>query len=61
MVAEDPVTGTRFGDGELLDQIAMLFLAGHETSAAALGWTLYLIANDPAIQDRMVDEVRDLV
>ncbi len=49
----DPVTGTRFDKGELLDQVAMLFLAGHETSAAALGWSLYLIANRPDVQIRM--------
>jgi cytochrome P450 len=49
----DPVTGTRFDEKELLDQVAMLFLAGHETSAAALGWSLYLIANRPDVQARM--------
>ena len=51
--APDPVTGTRFNETELLDQVAMLFLAGHETSAAALGWALYLIANRPDVQTRM--------
>ncbi len=51
--APDPVTGTRFDEKELLDQVAMLFLAGHETSAAALGWALYLIANRPDVQERM--------
>jgi cytochrome P450 len=55
--APDPVTGTRFDTRELLDQVAMLFLAGHETSAAALGWALYLIANRPDIQTRMRAEV----
>ena len=34
----------------------MLFLAGHETSAAALGWALYLIANRPDVQARMREE-----
>ena len=53
----DPVTGTRFDETELLDQVAMLFLAGHETSAAALGWSLYLIANRPDVQARMRAEV----
>ena len=53
IAAPDPVTGTRFDAGELLDQVAMLFLAGHETSAAALGWALYLIANRPDAQARM--------
>jgi cytochrome P450 len=52
----DPVTNTRFDAKELLDQVAMLFLAGHETSAAALGWSLYLIANRPDVQTRMREE-----
>ena len=53
----DPVTGTRFDEGELLDQIAMLFLAGHETSASGLAWTLYLMAECPHVQDQMHAEV----
>jgi cytochrome P450 len=57
IAAPDPVTGTRFDATELLDQVAMLFLAGHETSAAALGWSLYLIANRPDVQARMRAEV----
>ena len=52
----DPETGTGFDDGELLDQIAMLFLAGHETSATAMAWSLYLLANCPHVQDRAHEE-----
>lgn len=48
----DPVTGTGFDGEELLDQIAMLFLAGHETSASALAWSLYLLAEAPEVQAR---------
>ncbi len=57
LVTVDPVTGTRFDDKELLDQIAMLFLAGHETSATAMAWSLYLLANCPHIQERAHEEV----
>ena len=53
VAAVDPVTGERLGERELLDQITMLFLAGHETSASALSWTLYLLANDPGLQARL--------
>ena len=52
----DPETGTKFDDQELLDQISMLFLAGHETSAAGLSWTFYLLANSPEIQERAHQE-----
>jgi cytochrome P450 len=51
--ARDPVTGEPFDFEELVNQVAMLFLAGHETSASALTWACYLIANAPDIQERM--------
>jgi cytochrome P450 len=55
--ARDPNTGEPFGFDELVNQVAMLFLAGHETSASALTWACYLIANAPDIQERMNAEV----
>lgn len=61
LAAEDPATGSRFVGTELLDQIAMLFLAGHETSAAALGWTLYLLSHDQTVQQNLRDEVADVL
>ena len=51
--ARDPVTGAPFAFDELVDQVAMLFLAGHETSASALTWALYLVAQAPEVQERM--------
>jgi cytochrome P450 len=55
--AKDEATGQGFGFDEVLDQVAMLFLAGHETSASALTWAAYLMANAPAVQERMHQEV----
>jgi cytochrome P450 len=55
--ARDPASGEPFGFDELVNQVAMLFLAGHETSASALTWACYLIAQAPDIQQRMHDEV----
>ncbi|MEO5671130.1 MAG: cytochrome P450 [Ramlibacter sp.] len=55
--ARDPQTGEPFGFDELVNQVAMLFLAGHETSASALTWACYLVANQPDIQERMHAEV----
>ncbi len=53
--ARDP-GGEPFGFDELVDQVAMLFLAGHETSASALTWALHLLSHSPQIQERMVAE-----
>ncbi|NCF11630.1 MAG: cytochrome P450 [Gammaproteobacteria bacterium] len=57
MDAVDPVQGDRFSYDEMVDQICMLFLAGHETSASSLAWALYLISRDPELQARLVDEI----
>ena len=61
MEARDEATGAPFGFEELVDQVAMLFLAGHETSASALTWALHMLANAPDIQERMVAEHREVV
>jgi len=56
MVTVDPVTGQRFGTEEMVDQVAIFFLAGHETSASALAWALYLLATHRQVQDRVAAE-----
>lgn len=52
----DPLTGQRFDTAEMVDQVAIFFLAGHETSASALAWALYLLATHPDWQDRLAAE-----
>ena len=56
---KDEVTGTYFDFRELCEQVAMLFLAGHETSASSLSWALWLLSLAPDIQERMHREVAD--
>jgi cytochrome P450 len=55
--ARDPETGAGFGFDEIVDQVAVMFLAGHETSASALTWALHLLANAPEVQDRAHAEI----
>jgi cytochrome P450 len=57
MDAVDPVQGDRFSYAEMVDQICMLFLAGHETSASSLAWALYLVSCDAELQARLVEEI----
>lgn len=56
MTTPDPETGKIFETEEMIDQVAIFFLAGHETSAAALAWALYLLAQYPEWQDRLATE-----
>lgn len=60
MTTADPETGERFARAEMVDQVAIFFLAGHETSASALAWTLYLLAANPGWQDRVAEEAAAL-
>jgi unspecific monooxygenase len=56
--ARDPETGKAFTDEQLGDEVATMILAGHETTATALFWSLYLLALDPATQEEVAAEVR---
>lgn len=58
--AEDERTGENFKYEELVDHILMLFLAGHETSASALTWSLYLIAACPHTQQKLKQEIEQV-
>ncbi|UMA63394.1 cytochrome P450 [Roseivivax marinus] len=60
MTTRDPETGETFSTAEMVDQVAIFFLAGHETSASALGWALYLMATHPEWQDKVAEEGRAL-
>ncbi len=60
MTARDPETGRGFDVEEMIDQVAIFFLAGHETSASALSWALYLLAFDQDVQQQLASEVADL-
>ncbi len=60
MTTRDPQTGQKFTVEEMVDQVAIFFLAGHETSAAALSWALYLLATHPEWQDQVAAEAASL-
>lgn len=60
MTTTDPQTGEKFTTEEMVDQVAIFFLAGHETSASALAWTLYLMALYPEWQEKIAQEAADL-
>ena len=60
MVTPDPLTGERFDTSEMVDQVAIFFLAGHETSASALSWALYLLATHPEVQEQVAAEATTL-
>ncbi len=60
LAARDPETGEGFSPDQLRDQIATMILAGHETTAVTLFWSLVLLAGAPDQQQRVAEEARDI-
>jgi len=60
MTTRDPETGATFSTEEMVDQVAIFFLAGHETSASALAWAIYLLATHPKWQDKLAAEAQQM-
>jgi cytochrome P450 len=52
--------GSRMTDKQVRDEIVTLFIAGHETTATALAWSLYLLARHPEAYARVKAEARSL-
>ena len=57
MEARDEETGESMDDRQLRDEVMTMYLAGHETTAVALAWTFYLLAQDPASEAQVRDEL----
>ncbi|CAE7451841.1 CYP102A5 [Symbiodinium natans] len=53
--------GKRVRYGALYGHIVNLMIAGHETTAATLGFTLQLLAENPAYEERALEEVRQVL
>ncbi len=53
--------GKGFSDEQLIDQMAVLFLAGHETTASALAWSFFLLDRQPAIRQRVQQEIAQVL
>jgi len=56
LMAQDE-DGNHMTDKQLRDEVVTLVLAGHETTANALTWTLYLLSQHPEVEARLHEEV----
>jgi cytochrome P450 len=59
--AQDADDGSRMTGQQVRDEVMTMFLAGHETTAVALSWTWYLLAQHPDANARLADELRDVL
>lgn len=53
--------GTGMTDEQLVDEINILFIAGHETSSTALSWTLYLLNQHPDALEKVREEAKQVL
>lgn len=55
------VDGNPMSDSQLRDEVMTLFLAGHETTAIALSWACYLIAQNPHVEATLLEELQEVL
>lgn len=58
ILAEDPKSGRRMTPLEIRNNLILFIVAGHETTALALSWALWLLAFDESVQARARDEAQ---
>ena len=56
LAARDPDTGEGIDDEAIVDNIVTFVGAGHETTAVALAWTLYALAHQQGLAERLAEE-----
>lgn len=61
IAARDSETGVGMTAREVRDQVVTIFVAGHETTAAAMAWTWYLLSQHPAEEARLHAELETVL
>lgn len=61
VAARDATTGEGFTRKELIDQIGVFFLAGHETTASVMTWAFFILSQRPEVVERMRAEINAVV
>jgi len=60
MAATDPVTGQSLSDSDICDELIVFLIAGHDTTATTLAYSLWALGRHPELQDRVAAEVAEL-
>ena len=61
LLAAQDEDGSRMTDKQLRDETITLFLAGHETTANALSWTFWLLAQNPEVEKKFHGELASVL
>lgn len=60
METKDLDTNESMTDEQLRDEVATIFVAGHETTAQALSWTIYLLSKNPEIEQKLTQHIQEI-
>jgi cytochrome P450 len=58
--AQHPVDGAKLSHSEIVDQVMVFFLAGHETSASAMTWMMFILSQQDKYAELLRDEIGGL-
>jgi cytochrome P450 len=61
LMARDEDTGEGMNDQQLRDEMLTIMIAGHETGAAALSWSWYLLAQNPDAEAKLLKELNTVL
>src|SRR5204863_1038411 len=53
----EETTGQGMTDAQLRDEVMTIFVAGHETTANAMAWLIYLVSQNPEVEKRLRAEI----
>jgi len=57
LLCAEGVDGSPMPDREIRDNLMSMILAGHETTTGELAWAFQLLAHNPGVQERLIDEL----
>jgi cytochrome P450 len=60
IAATDPETGQAISDDDIINDLLIFMLAGHDTTATALTYALWVLGHHPDAQDRVAAEAREI-
>lgn len=55
------VTKDGLSDQQILDELATILIAGHETSALTMAWVFFHLAKHPRVEARLLEELRGVL
>ena len=57
LLAAQNADGSPMPDRQIRDNLMSMILAGHETTTGELAWAFQLLAHNPQVQDRLIEEI----